>query len=209
MPVADDDRCTRARRARGRCAGDRVPVRVGAVESSRSAGVAPALGRRSLLALSAHRSSRSPRGMRRTPPTFMRRPGSASGCCSTHGTRPRDPAARVKPWPWADTHPVARLIVPAHRVELLVLAGANGRTLAWGPGHVEGTAAPGDAGNAVVTAHRDTHFAFLRDLVPGDRIVVETPAGTIRALSRRAHARSPTIARCVCRRTIARRRSRS
>lgn len=87
----------------------------------------------------------------------------------------------VKPWPWADTHPVARLVVPAHRIELLVLAGANGRTLAWGPGHVERTASPGAAGNAVVTAHRDTHFAFLRDLVAGDRIVVETAARAIRS----------------------------
>jgi sortase A len=87
----------------------------------------------------------------------------------------------VKPWPWADTHPVARLVVPAHRIELLVLAGANGRTLAWGPGHVESTASPGMAGNAVVTAHRDTHFAFLRDLVAGDRIVVETAARSTRS----------------------------
>ena len=55
------------------------------------------------------------------------------------GTRRSAGGGAVKPWPWADTHPVARLIVPAHRVELLVLAGANGRTLAWGPGHVEGT----------------------------------------------------------------------
>jgi len=87
----------------------------------------------------------------------------------------------VKPWPWADTHPVARLVVPAHGIELLVLAGANGRTLAWGPGHVESTASPGTAGNAVVTAHRDTHFAFLRDLVAGDRIVVETAARSMRS----------------------------
>jgi sortase A len=86
----------------------------------------------------------------------------------------------VKPWPWADTHPVARLTVPAYRIELLVLAGASGRTLAWGPGHVEGSAAPGAQGNAIVTAHRDTHFTFLRELVPGDRIVVETRAGTAR-----------------------------
>ena len=88
--------------------------------------------------------------------------------------------AAVKPWPWADMHPVARLSVPGHRVELLVLSGANGRTLAWGPGHVDGTAKPGTLGNTVVTAHRDTHFAFLRELVPGDRIVVETTGGTLR-----------------------------
>jgi len=86
----------------------------------------------------------------------------------------------VKPWPWADTHPVARLIVPGHGVDLLVLAGASGRTLAWGPGHVEGTAMPGNAGTAVLTAHRDTHFAFLRALQPGDRIVVRRAPGTAR-----------------------------
>ena len=86
----------------------------------------------------------------------------------------------VKPWPWADTHPIARLTVPAHGVDLLVLAGASGRTLAWGPGHVDGTSAPGARGTAVLTAHRDTHFAFLRALQPGDRIVVQTPSGPAR-----------------------------
>src|SRR5215510_8497445 len=38
---------------------------------------------------------------------------------------------RVKPWPWADTWPVARLEVPEQRVDLFVLAGANGRTIAF------------------------------------------------------------------------------
>ena len=86
----------------------------------------------------------------------------------------------VKPWPWADTHPVARLRAPAHDVDLLVLAGANGRTLAWGPGHLDGTAVPGARGNAVVTGHRDTHFAFLRDVRQGEPLVVETAAGATR-----------------------------
>lgn len=85
--------------------------------------------------------------------------------------------AAVKPWPWADTHPVVRLLVPEHDVELLVLAGANGRTLAWGPGHLDGSPLPGTRGNAIVTAHRDTHFAFLRTLRTGERIVVESPSG--------------------------------
>jgi len=83
----------------------------------------------------------------------------------------------VKPWPWADLHPVARLIVPAQRVDLLVLEGANGRTLAWGPGHVERSALPGERGNAVVTGHRDTHFGFLRALAAGDAVVVEDAIG--------------------------------
>ena len=56
----------------------------------------------------------------------------------------------AKPWPWADTTPVARLIAPEHDVDLLVLAGATGRTLAFGPGHHDGSALPGEPGNAVV-----------------------------------------------------------
>jgi sortase A len=93
-------------------------------------------------------------------------------------TRAGDDA--MKPWPWADTRPVARLRVPAHGVDLLVLSGANGRTLAWGPGHVEGTATPGARGNAIVTGHRDTHFSFLREVRRGDRLVVEAADGTTR-----------------------------
>jgi sortase A len=87
---------------------------------------------------------------------------------------------QARPWPWADTHPVARLVVPGQRVELFVLAGASGRTMAFGPGHVDGTARPGEAGNAVVSGHRDTHFAFLRRLREGDAILVERPDGVVR-----------------------------
>jgi sortase A len=83
----------------------------------------------------------------------------------------------ARPWPWADTRPIARLMVPRLGVDELVLAGASGRTLAFGPGHLSGTPLPGSAGNAVVSGHRDTHFAFLRELRLGDLIVVETPDG--------------------------------
>ncbi len=96
--------------------------------------------------------------------------------------------AAAKPWPWADTHPVARLRAPAQGVDLLVLSGANGRTLAWGPGHVEGTAAPGERGNAVVTGHRDTHFAFLARLRRGRAASTWRPRRADAALSGRAHA---------------------
>ncbi|MBS0320415.1 MAG: class GN sortase [Proteobacteria bacterium] len=89
-----------------------------------------------------------------------------------------DPArAAVAPWPWADTAPVARLLAPAQHADVLVLAGATGRTLAWGPGHLDGTPLPGAPGNAVLTAHRDTHFAFLARLAVGDPLDVETRAG--------------------------------
>jgi sortase A len=86
-------------------------------------------------------------------------------------------ARDARPWPWADTRPVARLLVPRRAVETFVLAGASGRTLAFGPGHLDGTPQPGEPGNAVISGHRDTHFAFLRRLERGDEIVVEAPDG--------------------------------
>lgn len=83
----------------------------------------------------------------------------------------------VRPWPWADTYPIARLTT-AHRVDLIVLAGASGRSMAFGPGHLDGTPLPGQAGNSVLSAHRDTHFAFLRQLQIGDALQVQTPKGS-------------------------------
>lgn len=91
--------------------------------------------------------------------------------------RTRDTGAPARPWPWADTHPVARVIVPARNADVMVLAGASGRTLAFGPGHLDGSATPGDPGNAVITAHRDTHFRFLQKVTIGDDVVVERPNG--------------------------------
>nr|MBA3775149.1 class D sortase [Betaproteobacteria bacterium] len=60
---------------------------------------------------------------------------------------------------------------------LLVLAGASGRTLAFGPGHLDGSALPGEPGNAILTAHRDTHFRFLQHVTVGDPIAIESPRG--------------------------------
>ena len=83
----------------------------------------------------------------------------------------------VKPWSWADTWPVARIEFPRQRQSYIVLAGASGRTMAFGPGHVDGTAMPDESGNCAISAHRDTQFAVLRDLESGDPIVVETRDG--------------------------------
>lgn len=82
-----------------------------------------------------------------------------------------------RPWPGADIRPVARLTVPAQGVDLYVLEEASMRSLAYGPAHVSGTPLPGDAGNAVIVAHRDTHFAFLRTVQPGEEIDVEAAHG--------------------------------
>ena len=81
------------------------------------------------------------------------------------------------PWPWADTWPVARLVAKAGDVDLIVLAGGSGRTLAFGPGHLSASSMPGDTGNSVIAGHRDTHFNFLKDLAIGEVLYVQTADG--------------------------------
>jgi sortase A len=83
----------------------------------------------------------------------------------------------VKPWSWADTWPVARIAVPRLRRAAIVLAGSSGQALAFGPGHVERTPDAGEAGTAVYSAHRDTHFAFLADMRIGDDIRITRQDG--------------------------------
>ena len=84
---------------------------------------------------------------------------------------------QVRPWPWADTWPVARLSVPRLGIDRYILEGADGSAMAFGPGHARGTAGPGTAGNSVIGGHRDTHLAFLREVKGGDVIVIERPDG--------------------------------
>ena len=88
-------------------------------------------------------------------------------------TRTLEGERDARPWPWADTWPVARLRVPAHGVDLIVLDGVSGRTLAFAPGH--GGPLPGTPGTAIISGHRDTHFRFLASVTSGEAIVVETP----------------------------------
>ena len=91
--------------------------------------------------------------------------------------RTLETGAPVKPWPWADTAPTARISVPRLGVSQIVLSGGSGEAMAFGPTHLPGSAEPGRAGTAVFSAHRDTHFRFLKDLRRDDLIVVETAAG--------------------------------
>ncbi|HEY7532899.1 MAG TPA: class GN sortase [Nitrospiraceae bacterium] len=82
-----------------------------------------------------------------------------------------------KPWPWADTWPVARLTVPSKQVDLIVLNGAYARILAFGPGYWEGSPLSDSIGTTILTGHRDTHFAFLKTLRTGDHIMLQTRTG--------------------------------
>ena len=83
----------------------------------------------------------------------------------------------VKPWSWADTWPVSRLNVPGLGIDRIVLAGASGSSLAFGPGHLFGSSLPGKQGNTVIAGHRDTHFKFLKDIKQGELIQLQSLTG--------------------------------
>jgi sortase A len=85
----------------------------------------------------------------------------------------------TKPWPWADTWPVARIEIKRLHASTIMLAGSSGQALAFGPGHVELTPDAGERGVAVYSAHRDTHFRFLKDVAIGDEIVITRSDGKV------------------------------
>jgi sortase A len=86
----------------------------------------------------------------------------------------------ARPWPWADTWPVAKLRLPRKEDPLYVLAGASGESLAFGPAHISASAHPGTADNVAIAGHRDTHFAPLENLIRGDEVLVETATSSTR-----------------------------
>ena len=77
------------------------------------------------------------------------------------------------PWPWADTHPIARLRIPRLRYDEIVLEGATARTLAFGPARVMSGADIGKAGELVLAGHRTSWFRALEGIAEGDSIMLD------------------------------------
>jgi sortase A len=67
---------------------------------------------------------------------------------------------------------LTRLVIPKIDMDAIVIEGASRRELSEGPGHMKETAQPGETGNAVITAHRDTFFRHIYELDKGDQIQV-------------------------------------
>ena len=85
----------------------------------------------------------------------------------------------VKAWNWADTWPVARIEIFRIQASAIVLHGGSDEALAFGPALLDETSRIGERGTAVVSAHRDTHFAFLKDVVVGDLITITRDDGLV------------------------------
>jgi sortase A len=74
--------------------------------------------------------------------------------------------------------PVARLLIPSIDLDEIVVEGVGPVELNGGPGHFPGSVLPGEAGNSILSAHRDRHFRRVGELVIGTRIRTETRAGS-------------------------------
>ncbi len=72
---------------------------------------------------------------------------------------------------------IGELDVPRLGLSVMVREGLDATTLRRAVGHVPSTALPGQLGNFVVLAHRDTFFRPLRDLEKGDTVRIVTSRG--------------------------------
>ena len=75
---------------------------------------------------------------------------------------------------------VARLSVPRLGLEAAVREGVDADTLFFGPGHVPGTALPGEESrgkNSVIAVARDVGTSFTSELTRGDVLELRTPFG--------------------------------
>jgi len=69
---------------------------------------------------------------------------------------------------------LGKLTVPRIGLSVMILQGLAEETLIAGAGHVPGTPLPGNDGNVVIAAHRDTFFRKLEGMMPGDSIQIAT-----------------------------------
>ncbi len=99
------------------------------------------------------------------------------------GNRELDRILSVKSTPSVQAVPIAeggligRVEVPRLHLSAIVFQGTEMSVLNHGVGHLDGSSLPGEPGNVVLAAHRDTFFRSLRDIQQGDVVTVTTESG--------------------------------
>ena len=73
---------------------------------------------------------------------------------------------------------LADLEIPRIGLSVMVAEGTDEEVLRLGAGHLSGSGLPGETGNVVIAAHRDTFFRSLRNVQVGDTIDLTSPQGT-------------------------------
>lgn len=72
---------------------------------------------------------------------------------------------------------LGRIEIPRLDLSAIVFEGTSDDTLSRGVGHLRGSASPGQRGNLVLAAHRDTFFRGLRGIRQGDQVTVQAADG--------------------------------
>jgi len=101
----------------------------------------------------------------------------------------------IRPEPRPSYRPgdlIGRHAIPRLDAQMFVVEGTGKEELLKGPGHLEGTALPGTAGNCVIAGHRDTHFRILKDIRESDEILLESGGAVHRYRVTRTRVVYPT-----------------
>ncbi|KGJ90769.1 class GN sortase [Colwellia psychrerythraea] len=77
---------------------------------------------------------------------------------------------QIKPWPWADTYPIAELSFERLNKQVVVLNGGDPTTLAFSAGAIAPFNQALSTQAFVVAGHKDSHFSFLDEVVMNDII---------------------------------------
>lgn len=117
-------------------------------------------------------------GDRADEPAEADAPADAADAASGEAASPAAQPARQEPGLSDDL--LGRLEIPRLDVSVMVSRGTSARVLRRGAGYITTTALPGDSGNVGIAGHRDRHFRPLKDVGPGDEVLLTTVDGTFR-----------------------------
>lgn len=104
----------------------------------------------------------------------------AGSQASARSAEARPERARARGTPVRAGDAWGRIEIPRVGLDFAVFEGDSDDTLRKGPGHIPGTASPGDAGgngNCVIAGHRDSFFRRLSEARVGDLVRVRGPEG--------------------------------
>jgi sortase A len=72
----------------------------------------------------------------------------------------------------------ARLLIGRLGVDVVVAEGTDKASLMLGPGHMEGSALPGESDNCIIAGHRDGPFGLLPTIRRGDEVEIRDRSGS-------------------------------
>lgn len=78
---------------------------------------------------------------------------------------------------WYPAPLVGRISIPRMGLDDIILDGTSLNILQYGPGHLIGSAYPGQPGNSIIAAHDDVQFHTLGQLQSGDPVYVTDTQG--------------------------------